>query len=133
MLGFDPIGGGTMASDMLTAMEAQATRGKEFSRYGSSAEKKVYIYGSLDTGPTKLSRGFGFTWDVSGWLLFPFLQNAGNEVRGRMQKRVLSELTTTFASQYSDRITLDQMLQKDAVLIYNARKTGQKFLVLPNG
>ena len=132
MLGFDPIGGGTMASDMLTAMEAQATRGQEFSRYGSSAEKKVYIYGSLDTGPTKLSRGFGFTWDVSGWLLFPFLQKAGDEVRSRMQKRVLSELTTTFASHYSNRITLDQMLQRDAVLAYNARKTGQKFLVQPD-
>ena len=80
-----------------------------------------------------LSRGFGFTWDVSGWLLFPFLQKAGNEVRSRMQDRVLSELTTTFASHYSDRITLDQMLQKDSVMTYNARKTGQKFLVQPNG
>ena len=50
-----------------------------------------------------------------------------------MQDRVLSELTTTFASHYSDRITLDQMLQKDSVMTYNARKTGQKFLVQPNG
>lgn len=133
MLGFDPIGGGTLAGNLLTAMEIRASRNQPFSRYGSNAAKKVYIYGMLDTGPTVLNRGFGFSWDLSGWLLMPFLEKAGPEVVERMRRRVMDELTTTFASRYSHRITLDQMLTRDAVLGYNARRTGQKYLVLPNG
>ena len=38
MLGFDPIGGGTLSGQILTAMEAAASRGAVFSRYGSSEE-----------------------------------------------------------------------------------------------
>ncbi|GGD77582.1 zinc-binding dehydrogenase [Croceicoccus mobilis] len=132
MLGFDPIGGGKMADTMLAAMEASASDGQPYNRYGSSEMKKVFIYGALDTGPTYLSRGYGFSWDVSGWLLFPFLQKAGQDVVARMRGRVMDELTSTFASHYSDRITLDDMLSRDAVLAYNRRATGRKFLVLPN-
>ena len=50
MIGFDPIGGGTLAGQILTAVEAAASRGAAFSRYGSSEPKKVYIYGALDLG-----------------------------------------------------------------------------------
>ena len=87
MLGFDPIGGGTLASQILTAMEAAASRGAVFSRYGSSEAKKVYIYGALDIGPTVLNRAFGLTWDLAGWLLTPFMAKAGMEVVGRMRGR----------------------------------------------
>ena len=45
----------------------------EYSRYGTGIHKQVYIYGTLDTGPTVLHRGFGFAWAVGGWLLWPFL------------------------------------------------------------
>lgn len=133
MIGFDPIGGGSMADTMLKAMEIHASRGEAYSRYGSSTPKKVCIYGALDTGPTTLTRAYGFTWDISGWLLVPFFGKAGPEIVGRMRQRVASSLTTTFASHYSDRITLEQMLERTSVLAYNARRTGQKFLVLPNG
>lgn len=131
MLGFDPIGGGTVASQMLTAMEAAASRGAAFSRYGSSEPKKVYIYGALDLGPTVLNRAFGLTWDLGGWLLTPFMMKAGMEVVGRMRARVLKDLTTTFASHYSMRGSLEDMLTKEAVSVYNARRTGEKYLVTP--
>lgn len=133
MIGFDPIGGGTLAGQILSAMEAAASRGAAFSRYGSSEAKKVYIYGALDLGPTILNRAFGLTWDLAGWLLTPFMAKAGSEIVGRMRARVASELTTTFASHYKARVSLEDMLSKDAVGAYNARRTGEKYLVMPNG
>ena len=131
MLGFDPIGGGTLAGQILTAMEAAASRGAAFSRYGSSEAKKVYIYGALDLGPTVLNRAFGLTWDLAGWLLTPFMAKAGMEVVGRMRARVAKDLTTTFASYYKAEVSLEGMLTKEAVSEYNARRTGEKYLVVP--
>jgi hypothetical protein len=131
MLGFDPIGGGTLAGQILTAMEAAASRGKPYNRYGSSRPKKVYLYGALDTGPTILTRAFGLTWELSGWLLTPFLARAGSEAVGRLRARVLRNLTTTFASHYQARVSLEGMLTREAVTAYNARRTGAKYLVLP--
>jgi NADPH:quinone reductase len=131
MLGFDPIGGGTLSGQILTAMEAAASRGAAFSRYGSSEAKKVYIYGALDLGPTILNRAFGLTWDLAGWLLTPFMTKAGMEVVGRMRARVAKDLTTTFASYYKAEVSLEGMLTKEAVSEYNARRTGEKYLVVP--
>jgi NADPH:quinone reductase len=133
MIGFDPIGGGTLAGQILTAMEAAASRGAAFSRYGSSEAKKVYIYGALDLGPTILNRAFGLTWDLAGWLLTPFMAKAGMEVVGRMRARVMKDLTTTFASHYKAQVGLEGMLTKEAVSEYNARRTGEKYLVVPKG
>jgi NADPH:quinone reductase-like Zn-dependent oxidoreductase len=43
-LAFDAIGGGKLASQILSSMEAAANRtAKEYSRYGSTAHKQVYI------------------------------------------------------------------------------------------
>ena len=131
MLGFDPIGGGTLSGQILTAMEAAASRGAVFSRYGSSEAKKVYIYGALDLGPTILNRAFGLTWDLAGWLLTPFMAKAGMEIVGRMRARVAKDLTTTFASYYKAEVSLEGMLTKAAVSEYNARRTGEKYLVVP--
>jgi hypothetical protein len=129
MIGFDPIGGGTVASQFLTAMEAAASRGAAFSRYGSSEPKKVYIYGALDLGPTILNRTFGLTWELGGWLLTPFMMKAGTAVVGRMRARVMKDLTTTFASHYKAHVSLQGMLKREAVREYNARRTGEKYLV----
>ena len=131
MIGFDPIGGGTLSGQILTAMEAAASRGAVFSRYGSSEPKKVYIYGALDIGPTILNRAFGLTWDLAGWLLTPFMVKAGMEIVGRMRMRVMKDLTTTFASHYKAHVSLEGMLTKEAVSEYNARRTGEKYLVVP--
>src|SRR5262249_13162286 len=50
-IAFDAIGGGTLAGKILTAMELAANRNaKEYSRYGSTTHKQVYIYGGLDRG-----------------------------------------------------------------------------------
>ncbi|MXO84760.1 NADH oxidase [Altererythrobacter aurantiacus] len=132
--GFDPIGGGKTIDTIFKAME-QVAVGKmsEYSRYGSNQQKKMYIYGRLDLGPTILTPSYGFGWTLSGWLLTPFLQQAGQETAGRMRKRVLDNLTTTFASHYKKRVNLEEMLTKDAATNYRAMKTGEKYLVTPWG
>ncbi|GLE50727.1 zinc-binding dehydrogenase [Mycobacterium montefiorense] len=132
-IAFDATGGGTLASQILNGMEkaASATAG-QYSRYGSSVHKQVYIYGALDTSPTVLTRSFGMAWGVGGWLLTPFLQNAGAETFGRLRARVAAELTTTFASSYTREVSLAGMLTPDAFNAYVKRATGEKFLVTPN-
>src|SRR6201992_1364066 len=73
-IAFDAIGGGKLAGQILTCMEAAINRdAKVYSRYGSNVNKQGYIYGMLDRGPTELNRAFGMTWGVGGWLLTPFL------------------------------------------------------------
>ena len=131
-LAFDATGGGTLASQILNGMEEAANaRAGEYSRYGSSVHKQVYIYGALDTSPTVLNRNFGMAWGIGGWLLTPFLQGAGAETIGRLRARVADELTTTFASSYTREVSLPGMLQPDAFNEYVRRATGQKYLVTP--
>lgn len=132
-IAFDAIGGGKLASQILTAMEIAANKtAKEYSRYGSNVFKQVYIYGSLNTGPTELSRAFGLTWAVGGWLLTPFLQKIGPAEIGRLRQRVVSELKTTFASHYTQVVSLPEVLQMSNIAVYNKRATGEKFLINPN-
>jgi NADPH:quinone reductase-like Zn-dependent oxidoreductase len=131
-LAFDAIGGGTLASQLLTAMEAAAAaRMTTYSRYGSSTFKQVYIYGSLDTSQTQLTRSFGLSWSVSGWLLTPFLQKIGPADVNRLRQRVVSELTSTFASHYTKEISLRDVATLEAALAYNKRATGEKYLINP--
>ena len=132
-IAFDAIGGGKLASQILTAMESAANKtAKEYSRYGSNVFKQVYIYGSLDTRPTELTRAFGLTWSVSGWLLTPFLQKIGPAEIGRLRQRVASELKTTFASHYTKVVSLTEVLDPANIAVYNKRSTGEKFLINPN-
>jgi NADPH:quinone reductase len=131
-LGFDPIGGGKLAGQILGAMEAAAVRRMTaYSRYGSDQMKQVYIYGALDVGPTILNRTFGLTWSLSGWLLTPFMAKAGAEIVGRMRTRVVAELTTTFKSHYSHRISLAEAVDVATMQAYNAKRTGEKYLIVP--
>ena len=132
--GFDPIGGGQATDNVFKAMEQVAvSKMSEYSRYGSNQQKRMFIYGRLDTGPTILTPSYGFGWTLSGWLLTPFLQSAGMETVGRMRKRVLDNLTTTFASNYKEKVDLEGMLTKEAICDYKQMKTGEKYLVTPWG
>lgn len=131
-LGFDAIGGGPLAGQLLVAMEAAASRNmKEFSRYGSGQETQVYIYGRLDMSQTQVPPGVGFAWNLGGYLLTPFLQKVGPEVRAKMRQRVVDELTTTFASHYTAEISLAEALDMKTLQAYNAKATGEKYLINP--
>jgi NADPH2:quinone reductase len=132
-IAFDAIGGGPLAGQILTAMEAaQNANAAEYSRYGSPTHKQVYIYGGLDTSPTELRRNFGMAWGVGGWLLTPFLQKIGFEGVKRLRERVAAGLETTFASHYTKEVSLAGALALDAIAAYGKRATGEKYLINPN-
>jgi NADPH:quinone reductase-like Zn-dependent oxidoreductase len=132
-IAFDAIGGGKLAGQILTAMEAAAVRKmKEFSRYGSTTYKQVYIYGGLDTGPTELNRAFGMSWGLGGWLLTPFLMKIGPAETGKLRQRVANEIKTTFASHYAKTISLAEALSAEAIAHYNKKSTGEKYLISPS-
>lgn len=131
-LAFDATGGGTLASNILAAMEAAAARTPSaYSIYGSVKHKQVYLYGNLDTSATVLQRAYGMAWGVGGWLLPNFLARAGMEVASRLRTRVARELKTTFASHYTNEISLEQALNADTACQYYAKHTGEKFLICP--
>jgi NADPH2:quinone reductase len=133
-LAYDAVAGGTLVNELLFCMEQVAqTRMSGFSRYGSSESKQVYIYGGLDTSPTILNRNFGFSYGIGGWLLFHFLKKCTAAERQALNQQVVDGLTTTFATQYSTAIPLEDILRPDVINAYMKRGTGQKYLVMPKG
>ncbi|MGA2295423.1 MAG: zinc-binding dehydrogenase [Acidimicrobiales bacterium] len=132
-LAFDAIGGGKLAGQILSAMEAASlTTSPAYSRYGSTTHKQVYIYGGLDPSPTVLKRGFGMAWGLGGWLLTPFLQSIDPALFQSLRDRVASGLTTTFASHYTEEVSLAEALQPEAFTVYAKQATGEKYLIAPH-
>jgi NADPH2:quinone reductase len=132
-LAFDAVGGGKLAGQILSAMEiAQNRKAKEYSRFGSTTHKQVYLYGMLDTRATEFTRSFGMAWGMGGWLLFPFLQKIGPAAVRKLHERVAAELKTTFASHYTQVVSLAEALQPAAIAGYAKRATGEKYLINPN-
>jgi hypothetical protein len=117
----------------LSCMEVAANRtAKEYSRYGSTTHKQVYIYGGLDGGPTELVRNFGMAWGLGGWLLTAFLQKIGPGAVQQLRERVAAEIKTTFASHYDKEVSLAEALRLEEIAIYGRKATGQKYLINPN-
>src|ERR1700731_4850099 len=132
-LAFDAIGGGKLAGQILTCMEIAVNKtAKVYSRYGSSVHKQVYIYGGLDLRPTELNRAFGMAWGIGGWLLTPFLMKIGGAEGQKLRQRVVDELKTTFASHYTQVVSLQETLQLSNIAVYGKRATGEKYLINPN-
>jgi NADPH:quinone reductase len=44
---------------------------------------------------------------------------------------VIAGINTTFASNFSQRASLEGVLRRDAALAINAKRTGEKFLITP--
>jgi NADPH:quinone reductase len=131
-LAFDAIGGGSLASSILTAMERAQPPLTSWTPYGTTVHKQVYIYGSLDFSPTVIDRRFGLTWGVGGYLLTNALARLGGEAIGRMRARVLAEAKTTFASGYAQTIGLRDVLAPEILAVFARRSTGTKYLIDPS-
>lgn len=132
-IAFDAIGGGKLATRILTCMEAALARKVgAYNRYGTSTHKQVYLYGMLDTTPTEIVRNFGFSFGIGGWLLFIYLEKIGPVSAQTLRDRVAAELKTTFASHYSHQVSLAGALRMDAISEYAKRATGAKYLITPN-
>lgn len=131
-LAFECIGGGTMAGQILEAMEkAISAKADNYSVYGSTTLKQVYIYGSLNQEPTILNRAFGLYWNVGGWLVTPVIQKIGVEGFLKMKQRVADEIHTTFKSDFHKEISMDQACEPDHIAEYVKASSGKKFLVNP--
>lgn len=131
-LAFDAVGGGKLAGQILTAMEQAALRTQRADGpYGSRQMKQVYLYGGLSPAPTEFNRGFGMRWRMGGWLLTYFLEDIGGDAAKDLRDRVARELKTTFASKYTKRIALSEMLDPDTIAAFGKRATGEKYLVVP--
>lgn len=128
---FDAVGGGTLASTILSCMEVVAARGKPWSRYGTSVLKQVHVYGRLDPSPLVLDGTYGLGFSVAGFLVSTFLQQAGMDTVQRLRARVFAELTTTFASHFGARIGLADLLDPEVLREVSRRATGAKALVVP--
>jgi len=132
-IAFDAIGGGKLAGQILTCMEAALLKkATQYSRYGSTTHKQVYIYGGLGQGPVELNRNFGMAWGVGGWLVTPFLQKIGPAAAQRLKQRVATELKTTFASAYAGEVSLVEALDLKSIAVYGQVATGHKYLINPN-
>ena len=131
-LAFDAVGGGTLAGDILSAMERAQPPLQSYTPYGSTTLKQVYIYGSLDFSPTIVNRDFGLTWAIGGFLLMVALGKLGGEAIARMRARVAAEAKTTFASSYAETIGLSGVLDLDNLGVFARRSTGTKYLVDPS-
>ena len=132
-IAFDATGGGKLSGQILTAMEVAASKtASEYNRYGSDTFKQVYIYGGLDRSPTTLTRSFGFTWSLGGWLLTPYITKMGPERFNELKQRVVDEIKTTFASHYTKEISLAEVLLPENINVYSKQSTGEKYLINPN-
>lgn len=132
-LAFDATGGGRLAGQILAAMERAAMANAEggFSRYGSTVHKQCYIYGGLDRSPTTFNRNFGTSWGIGGWLLTNFLVAIGSDAADALRQRVVDEMHTTFASGYTNELSLSAALDPANVLEYAKQATGKKYLITP--
>eukprot|EP01045_Picozoa_sp_COSAG04_P018336 COSAG04_NODE_1691_length_5913_cov_22.836773_1_plen_514_part_00 len=108
-LGFDATGGGTLAAEIITAMEAALKLNGTAAHpaYGTATLKQVYRYGGLQKGPTELPMSLGMAWGVGGWLMpFHFDKRGPDHLRASIDHAVAG-LTTTFATSYGKRLSLD--------------------------
>ncbi len=130
---FDATGGGTLANQILVAMEAAASADPSapYSRYGSTTHKQVYVYGGLDRSATELTRSYGMAWGIGGFLLPNFLAKVGPERGQELRQRVADELKTTFASSYTKQVNLAASLDPAEVEVYSRQATGEKYLITP--
>jgi hypothetical protein len=80
----------------------------------------------------QITRAFGTAWGLGGWLLMPFLVKIGQAGAQRLRQRVVDELKTTFASHYTNVVSLAEALDPANIAVYVKRATGEKFLINPN-
>lgn len=132
---FDAVGGGELAGQILSCMQLAANKkGAEFSIYGDTGPKHVYIYGGLAPGPIVINRNppLNMNWSASGWLLSNVMQKIGSAETKRLRERVASEITTTFATSYKKEVSLREILDPNIVHTFMNPTTGGKYLLCPH-
>lgn len=132
-IAFDATGGGTLGFEIIKSMETAAVRkGAGMNNYGSATFKKLYIYGGLNAGEPLILRPHagmgGFNWAVAGFLL----GSGSAAITADDKQRVANEIKTTFATTYSRRLSLENMLEVPEMVEYQKQASNSKSLVTPH-
>ena len=127
---FDAIGGGKMGNTVLSCMERALSRGAD-ARYGSDTIKDLYVYGRLDLTPQQFTAAYGFAWRVSGWLTTQVFAKLGEARVQALKEKVAKEITTTFATEYSNEVSLAEAIAPEAIADFTRLATGKKYLINP--
>ena len=72
------------------------------------------------------------TWSIGGFLLMQFLGKITPQRISELHKRVADEIDTTFASNFTETLNFEQAMTPSYIAQYNAKKTGEKFLINPS-
>ena len=132
-LAFDAIGGGRMASTILTSMgRAQRENTSDYSPYGSPVLKQVFNYGLLDPGPRIIEASVGTAWSVAGWLMVWELARLERSTVDRFRARIARDIHTIFRTRFEGAFSLGELLTADAIRECMKRATNRKYLVTPN-
>ena len=129
-LGFDAVGGGSLASTLIFAMDAARAHDDPYPPK-NGRPSKVYIYGSLDPSPSLISRRYSNSWSIAGWVLPEILKTLSTDRVSELKQRIVRELTTVFAAQYTRTVSLAEMIAPQTILACARRSTGAKHLVDP--
>ncbi len=115
-------------------MEIAANKtAKEYSRYGSTTHKQVYIYGGLDRSPTEFNRNFGMAWGIGGWLLTPFLQKIGPAEAQKLRERVaVGDQDDVREQIHEGGVARRSARSCQEIAVYGKQATGEKYLIDPN-
>ena len=130
-VGFDATGGGSLANEILLAMEAAAaSKLTAYSPYGSLEMKHIYVYGRLDPAPMQIMHDrYGLQWRVEAWAMPAILERIGPERSQGLRQRIIASAKTTFASTFTHQVSLADVLLKENMVAYCRQSTGQKCLV----
>jgi NADPH:quinone reductase-like Zn-dependent oxidoreductase len=129
-LGFDAVGGGSLAGTLISAMDAaKAHDALDSGKDGRPS--KVYIYGSLDPSPSLISRRYSSPWSIAGWVLPAILKTISPDRVSELKQRIVKDLTTVFAAQYTRTVSLAEMIAPQTIAACARRSTGAKHLVDP--
>lgn len=129
-LGFDAVGGGSLAGTLISAMDAaKAHDALDSGKDGRPS--KVYIYGSLDPSASLISRRYSSPWSIAGWVLPAILKTISPDRVSELKQRIVKDLTTVFAAQYTRTVSLAEMIAPQTIAACARRSTGAKHLVDP--
>jgi len=132
-LGFDAVRGGSLAAEIIIAMEKALVANGEHAdpAYGTFKLKQVYVYGGLSQENCLLKSGMGMTWQVGGWIMPGHYRKP---TAGKLSDAVsiaVKGLKTTFSTTFGKHLSLDDMV--DGYMSTLVSQTDAKFLVCPNG
>ena len=133
-IAFDAIGGGKLAGQILSCMEAALNRNREGIqplRLERRTSRSTSTAASTRPDRVRAQLRHGLGHGRLAAVPVPAEDRRGGRRRS-CAPRVAAELKTTFASHYAREISLAEALRLEEIAVYNQRATGEKVLIEPH-